>query len=156
MLSEAIRGSLPESSIVQIADEVWAAPWRVRVLLGKRSTAPAIEWTTDNIKALQQITQRDLASGFARPPHGASRPAQTKVKSMVRGCYFLYGARRWLAKKRVSGRGERDKFTTRVLPRGESLEHQRTLDDIFALPYQRARKSSGPPHEECIVSSGEE
>ena len=151
MISEAARGPPPTSIILDMTDAC-EDPWQVRVLVAKKSTAPAIEWTSANLKALHALAQRELETGKRRPRHGSHRLPEDAKKSAAAGFYFHYQTARWIAKRRLQGsRGRFARHKTGVVEKGnaviaaiesganaeiepvhEQAASQRTLTEFFA------------------------
>ena len=97
------EASMPKAIPVEVDHPGLDVPFTFRILTGKKNTAPAIEWTTENLQALYKMGTHDATEGVKR---SAYRPpgAEKRGGCERSGFYFLARPRHWIGKRRLAER----------------------------------------------------
>jgi len=118
-MEAAALQSLPSSAVVTVKHAALETPLQARIVLGKGSAAPAVEWRTENIQALFQMAQLDREAGIRAQPRRRNQDERLKKS----GFYWLGGVGRWVGKKpRGQRRGKKVHQTRRLRPNQHPVE----------------------------------
>ena len=102
-MKNAAKLSMPLTIAVEVDHPGLDVPVTFRMLTGKMTTAPAMEWTTENLQALYKMGTYDATQGVKRspfrPPEAAKRGGFERS-----GFYLLAKPRLWLGKRRAAER----------------------------------------------------
>ena len=102
-MKNALKLSMPLTIAVEVDHPGLDVPVTFRMLTGRMNTAPAMEWTTENLQALYKMGTYDATQGVKRSPY---RPPEAAKRGGFErsGFYLLAKPRLWLGKRRAAER----------------------------------------------------